>query len=276
MKILVNCTGFIGDILFASSLAQKLKDQQPCTVDYLIHLTQPHLLLKQNPYIDEVYLYECDLSVYDRVVNLHGIDFNYQPAVWYQMQAGIENPTPDFKVYTLPEYDQWAAEAISKLRDGRPVVAVMDGWMEKSYIFTAEQYRAGIDVPNLGYGGSHRNIPYILEKLDPHINLVQVGKHIGFNARLVSNGHDYTAEASVIKHCDAFIGTEGGLANLAFGVGTKTILTGDFVHQLYGWNGVLKQIKEPKLGPVWYGEGHIEISPYASDDEVIDTILDSI
>ena len=33
------------------------------------------------------------------------------------------------------------------------------------------------------------------------------------------------------------------------GVGTKTIITGDYVHQLYGWNGVIRKLKEPKLGP---------------------------
>ena len=276
MKVLINCTGFIGDILFSSSVAKKLKDEQDCQVDYLIHLVQPYYLLKQNPYINEVYLYNCDQTAYDKVINLHSIDFSYPPAVWYQTQAGIQNTSPDFTVYTIPDYDEWAFNEINKIRDERPVVACMDNWQEKTYLFTKEQYVAGIDVPNLGYGGSHRNIAYIVDKLKTHLNLILVGKPPGFDPRGIADGSDYTAEASIIKHCDAFIGAEGGLANLAYGVGTKTIITGDFVHQLYGWNGVLKKIKQPKLGPVWYGEGHIEIDPYATDDEVIKQILKNV
>ncbi len=279
MRFLIKCTGFIGDILFSSSVAEKLKAQHGdmCVVDYLIYLIQPYQLLKQNPFIDNVFLYEHPtLTYYDKVITLHGIDHNYPPAVWYQMQAGVENPSSHFEVYTVPEYDEWAASELAKVRDRRPLVAVMDGWMEKTYIFTEEQYKAGIDVPGLGYGGSHRNIPYILHKLQEHLNLISVGKPIGFNVRTESDPSSYTATASIIKHCDAFIGTEGGLANLAYGVGTKTILTGDYVHQLYGWNGVLEKNNPAKLGPVWYGKGHVEIDPYATDEEVISEILKKV
>jgi hypothetical protein len=81
-----------------------------------------------------------------------------------------------------------------------------------------------------------------------------------------------------MKFCDAFVGTEGGLCNLAAGVGTKTIITGDFVHQLYGWNGVLKKIKEPKLGPIHYflNSNHVELNSYISDEEVIKQIIKNI
>ena len=81
----------------------------------------------------------------------------------------------------------------------------------------------------------------------------------------------------MIKACDWFIGAEGGLANLASGVGTKTIITGDYVHQLYGWNGVIENNQEPKLGPKYYfPEGHYTLDPYLTDEEVIKTIKDII
>jgi hypothetical protein len=272
-RILVNCTGFIGDILFASSVAKKLKNQEDCTIDYLIQLHQPEQLLRQNPHINEVFVQFEPPYQYDRVINLHGQNFNYEPPVWYQMKAGVLDTDPSFDVYTVLEYDAWADEEIKKLREGKPVVACMDGWMEKTYQFTEEQYAAGIDVPNLGYGGKHRNISYIIEQLQEYLTLVNVGKPIDFSARSTTDSSDYTAQASIIKKCDAFIGTEGGLANLACGVGTKTILTGDFVLQLYGWNGSVRKHKQPKLGPIWYKPGHIEIDPYATDDEVIKRIL---
>ena len=58
MKILIKTYGFIGDILFASSIAQKLKEQygNDCIVDYCIGFPQPYKLLKNNPWIDNVYL----------------------------------------------------------------------------------------------------------------------------------------------------------------------------------------------------------------------------
>ena len=62
------------------------------------------------------------------------------------------------------------------------------------------------------------------------------------------------------------------MINLAAGVGTKTIITGDFVHQLYGPNGVIKKIKNPKLGPEFYfpNSGHVSLDPYLLDEEVIE------
>ena len=65
------------------------------------------------------------------------------------------------------------------------------------------------------------------------------------------------------------------LSNLAAGVGTKTIITGDFVHQLYGPNGVLRKIEEPKLGPKYYfpESGHVTLNPFLTDDEVAEQII---
>ncbi len=73
-----------------------------------------------------------------------------------------------------------------------------------------------------------------------------------------------------MKFCDAFVGTDGGLATIAAGVGARTIITGDFNLQLYGWNGVIRKIKEPKLGPIHYfpNEGHVVLDPYLTDEEV--------
>ena len=81
----------------------------------------------------------------------------------------------------------------------------------------------------------------------------------------------YSNTASIIKACDFMIGGESGLINLAAGVGTKTIITGDWVHQLYGWNGCIKKIKEPKLGPEFYfpNDGHISLDPFLTDKEVV-------
>ena len=283
MKVLINCTGFIGDVLFSSSVAKKLKDESKATVvDYLIQLYQPYELLCNDPYIDRVFLFSTDIKDYDKVINLHEIDFNYAPAQYYQMVAGISNPSPEFFVHTNPSFDYVVSENLKPYKNsGKILVAYMSNWEERSFLFTEEDYKRGVDVPNLGYGGKHRDINSILVDLskDDRLVLVPIGMPSGYNVREAdfSNTAEYSMQASFVKCCDYFIGAEGGLCNLAAGVGTTTIITGDFVHQLYGWNGVLRKIEEPKLGPVWYFQDkHYELDPYLTDKEVSKKIIDII
>lgn len=292
--LIVTC-GFFGDILFASSIAEKLKSQLAYdTVDYLIGFPQVQRLLQNNPHIDSVYIsgtpgpYPDISSIatehYSKVFNLQPLNYNKTPCEEYQEFVGIPNTSPDYKVYTQPEYDDIARGYIAELREthNKPVVALMSNWESKTYTFTPEQYSEGIDVPGYGYGGSHRNISYIIEKLSEYITFVEVG--VGPMGQLQSisigdgDSKSLLFEASLIKYCDAFLGTEGGLCNLSAGVGCKTVITGDFVHQLYGWNGCIKQIDVPKLGPRWYflDSNHIELDPYLTDDEIINNVLENI
>jgi hypothetical protein len=291
MKVLINCTGFIGDILFASSVAKQLhrqinpgyNDHNKIVVDYLIHLYQPYELLCNNPFINQVHLFDCDQSVYDTVYNLHEIDFNVQPPKYYQMQCGIKNPTTEFKVYTNKGFDAAVAKSLKPFKDqGVKVIAYLNNWEERSFLFTEEEYKRGIDVPNLGYGGSHRNINWVIEELSKQTNLmlIPVGMPANYNVREAdfNNVAEYSMQASFLKNCDYFIGAEGGLCNLAAGVGTKTIITGDFIHQLYGWNGVIRKVQDPKLGPKHYftSVGHLTLNPYLTDKEVVGEILANI
>ena len=186
--------------------------------------------------------------------------------------------------YTQIKTFDLAVEKISKtFRDqGLKIVAYLSNWEERSFLFTEEEYVRGIDVPNLGYGGSHRNIDWIIEQLNNHagILLIPVGMPPGYNAREAdfNNVAEYSMQASFLKNCDYFIGAEGGLCNLAAGVGIKTIITGDFIHQLYGWNGVLRKIQEPKLGPrkLLTTVAHLTLNPYLTDREVVEQILDNV
>lgn len=291
MKILINCTGYIGDILFASSVAKQLHIQgstqvnssEEVVVEYLIHLYQPYELLCNNPFINKVHLFDCDRTVYDTVYNLHEIDFNIQPPKYYQIQCGIESSTTEFEVYTNKAFDQAVEQSLKPYRDqGLKVIAYLSNWEERSFLFTEEEYIRGIDVPNLGYGGSHRNVNWIIEQLSKQqdLILIPVGMPPGYNAREAdfNNVAEYSMQASFLKNCDYFIGAEGGLCNLAAGVGTKTIITGDFIYQLYGWNGVLRKIREPKLGPENYFTtvAHLTLNPYLTDREVVEQILDNI
>jgi len=276
MKILIKAMGFIGDNLFATSVAKKLKYKHDglCEVDLLLSVAQPFELISMDPHIDNVYL-EMPDKQYDKVFQLGHINRQSTPCEQLQVQCGIENPSPEFKIYTNPTIDKYV-EYYFKNKGNKKLVAWLSNWEERSFLFTEKEYKRGNDVPSLGYGGKHRNIPYIINELgkNNNIQLIEVGKPNGTNQLSTSilTVSEYSLTASVLKHCDYFIGAEGGLANLASGVGTKTILTSDFVHQLYGWNGVIEKCQEPKLGPRHYFEGHIDLDPYLTDDEVVEQI----
>jgi hypothetical protein len=282
--------GYFGDIAFASSIAKKLKlENQFEQVEYLIGYPQMETLMNNNPYIDRVYVSDfpnavpsknIDFSRYDKVIKLSQLSFEIPPAQEFQISAGVKNPDSEYEIYTNSQYDEIAKLAIEELKsNGKKVIAVMANWESKTYSFTESQYEAGIDVPNLGYGGKHRNINYIVSELEKLYNVIYVGYPQEYNQLVTSkieddNQKSILFECSIMKFCDAFIGTEGGLCNLAAGVKTKTIITGDFVHQLYGWNGVLKKLKNPKLGPVHYflKSEHVELNPYISDEDILEQI----
>lgn len=282
MKALIQCVGFIGDNLFASSVPKKLKEQGYTHVDFQLSIAQPLELITLNPSVDNVYLFETpSYSTYDKVFTLQPIHRRETPTIQFQQQCGIEEPTSYYTIYTNQTIDAYVEPLLKEVAQGRKLVAYMSNWVEKTFGFTEEEYVRGIDVPNLGYGGRRRDIESIVNKLSDNDSLyiLPVGMPAGFNQREIAldGVSNYTLTASMIKACDWFIGAEGGLANLAAGVGTKTIITGDYVHQLYGWNGVIEKNKEPKLGPKYYfPEGHYTLDPYLTDEEVINQIINLI
>ena len=291
-KVLVKTYGFFGDIIFASSLAEELK-QEYSLVTFLIGFPQVKSLLLNNPFIDEVivssipsptpFIPNLNLNVYNRVIELSPLFFETPPVVEYKIKNKFKNISPEYKVYTNFEYDNKVQELMTQTLDrSKKTLAFLSNWEEKTFGFTQEEYSKGIDVPNLGYGGRRRNISFILSKLNPHFNLLEVGMKGGTSQQSTSKISDNDTksllfEASILKYCDAFIGAEGGLANIAAGVGTPTIITGDFIHQLYGWNGVIKKLKEPKLGPKYYfNNKHITLDPFISDIEIVEYITKHI
>lgn len=283
-KILIKCIGFIGDNLFASSIAKKLYIENGTNVkiDYLLSIHQPYELIKLNPYINDVFLEILNESIYDEVFNLSPIHRNLTPIEQFQMQCNIKYTDSSFKIYTNNSIDSYVYHHLKEIKKSKKIVCWLSNWEERSFLFTEEQYKIGKDVPNLGYGGSHRNINLIINELNKNENLflIEVGKPNGYNQRNADlfSVSEFTLTASLIKNSDWFIGAEGGLSNLASGIGTNTIITGDFIHQLYGWNGVIEKNKEPKLGPKYYfnEEDHITLNSYLTDMEVVEKINETI
>ena len=296
MKALIKPWGYMGDHLFASGVAKKLKQDGFDVVDIACGVKQVEKLLNLNPYIDNVIttaeptmtpLHGVHISGYDKEFELRETRKDIPPPLQFQMECGVTHPDSKFEIWTDPELDKKVKETYPE-----PYIAVMQlrSWTDKSYGFSVEDYKRGIDVPMKGYGGRLREVPRIVDELAEEFTLIEVGLIPEASTTVVSRtwgtGPDIfrslSWDASVIKNAEFFIGAEGGLANVAAGVRTQTVLTGDFVHQLYGFNGVIRRKSNitgsgsPQLGPrfYWPEDGHVDLNPYLTDDEVIEEMTE--
>jgi hypothetical protein len=285
MKMLVKCNGYIGDHLFATGIAQSSQYTDP--IDYCVQVVQVMDLFNNDPRIGNV-MHISELtdemeSQYDVVYSLPKVDQSFPPPLYFKHFCEIMTNDNGYKIYTSKGLDD--SVRIQLPINGKPNVAIQANWDERSFLFTKEQYAEGINhPPDLGYGGARRDIDKITKGIAPDVNFISVGYPSGTPSDMrqpaggIMSSGIYSTTASIIKACDYMIGGESGLINLAAGVGTKTIITGDFVHQLYGPNGVIKKIQEPKLGPEFYfpdGE-HVSLDPFLTDDEVIEQMREII
>lgn len=285
--VLVICHGYFGDHLFASSIAKKLLDEDASViVDYVVGFPQILPLFLMNPYINEVFFTGAvgpspsfkPTKHYDKIIQLGTVSLLEPPPVEFQKLAGIKNPSPEFTVYTDPMIDaRMEKEFEEAKKSGVPIVAIMNNWEPKAYRFTEEEYRVNDDVPNKGYGGRFRDIPYIIDRLQERFITVFVGTPAGVTqfSETPTNSRTLVEEASVLKQCDYFVGAEGGLANLAGGVGCKTIIGSEFLAMLYGWRGCIRPVGAPALGPHLYfpNQKHSLLNPFLTDQEFADAVI---
>ena len=282
-SILIKVTGFLGDILFSTSVARQLKrEDKSLLIDYQIPLNAPYEILQLDNNINRVFIpnEEVDESSYDKVFTLPPCTQEDPPTIQYQKHCGVKDLDSSYNV----KVPHTAIEVVSAMmkphkQQGKKIVAWQGNWEEKSFRYTEEEYKRGVDVPNLGYGGKRRDINFLISELSRRYLLIKVGFDPGVSQNqigLLTTGI-FTYTAAILSQCDYMVGGESGLINLAAGVGTKTIITGDYVHQLYGWNGVIRKLKEPKLGPEFYFEsGHVSLNPYLTDEEVVEQIKNII
>lgn len=280
MRYQILCQGFIGDILFATSIAKKLHEQDSeAKVDYVVPLGQPMQLMKANPYIQEVYFYSSWTEMdgkyqYDKIIQIPLVNQAEPATIQFQRAAGIHHPSLEFDIYTLPQYDFFAKNILDRLRiPSKPIIGYDVAWKAKAYNTTEEMI-------NRGVGGPHRNIDWILDQLRPYCMLFPIGLPDGVKQQdaVANSAETYALTASLVKFCDMYIGCEGGLSNLAAGVGTKCAITTDFIFQLYGPKGLFRPCANPLMGPATYypNRGHIHLRPWISDEEVAQHLIEAI
>jgi hypothetical protein len=230
---------------------------------------QPKLLLEQNPYIHEVFVATNPSLAYDMVIVMPVGDQAIPMTIKYQQAAGITNPTVNYWVYTLQEYNQMYDALFANRK--KKIIGWQVNWEWKAYQCTPELLAKRIGAP-------HRQIDKVIAELDAYdeFTLIPCGYDrtvSQYDAR-AHDAQSFAKTASLIKQCDWFIGSEGGLTNLSAGVGTKTIYTTDYIMQNYGPNGHIKQIQNPQMGPCVYfpNNGHIALDPCIADADIASTI----
>jgi len=292
IKTLIKTYGFIGDILFASSVAQKLHEQhKDVQVDFCIGFPQPYKLLQNNPYINQVFLSKTKgpkvvlpenvdegsyTYVYEQTESLH----NIQPTILFQRHCNILNTSPEFKVYTDSAFTQGVKYELGIHNPNRlKVVGYVANWQNSTITYTEEEYARGLLNPHSILSHTHtntRNTQYIVDELSKEYLLIPLGYDSSITQYhgALETVADYTNQASIIECCDLVIGQEGGMTNLAAGVGTRCAITTDFMNALYGTRGVMRQLDQVQLGPksLFPNRDHIHFSPYDTDEYIINTI----
>lgn len=297
-KHLLVSHGFLGDNLFISSVAKKLLEENRCEqVEFFTGFPQVAELLLENPYIHAVHvsptvgpelkhiITNYDLSEFEQVFTFVPFSFKIPPAIEAQLKCNITNTSAEFQVWTNKINDDVAIERINKLRALHPnkkVVGWMRNWEQKAFQFTENEYWTAPNHPLTGYGKRNRNISFIINELSKQFIMVPIGVPDTMTqfdtATRLHEYNTFSQDASLLKYCDYFIGTEGGLANLAAAVNCKTILTYEFIWQCYGPRGTVRPFKNgPALGPVHYFDhGHVYLPLYKTDQELIELITNEI
>jgi hypothetical protein len=190
-NILIRCRNIhIGDVIFCSSVAKKLKEKNPnCVVHFDVNYLQPIELLINNPHIDDVF-YKEDANIdYDIIHNIMNDDVStlnpYESTVsQFQHMCGIENLDDTFEVFTNPQLDysiQRSMEELIKIGDWETdlvKIGYQVDWDRKSFLFTEDQYnRAEGGEDGTGYGNGKRNIFDIIKcmELSPKVMLFALG-----------------------------------------------------------------------------------------------------
>ena len=185
---LVITNGYFGDILFESSVAKPLKEQQGFDeIHFCTGFPQMVSFLECNPYINKVWVEgvtaspmppQLITSMYDTVYTFTPFSLLEPPPQEAKRMVGITNPTPEYETYIPPHFDKEAYHHLEAFRNEdphKPIIAVVSNWQPKSFLFTKEEYDRGIDVPYLGYGGKNRDITFIVKELYQHAILINVG-----------------------------------------------------------------------------------------------------
>jgi ADP-heptose:LPS heptosyltransferase len=208
MKIAIISIGFFGDGILAGSFCENLKLNGCDRVDLFIRFPQIYELLKDNPYIDNLYMLPpngINESHYDKVYTWDKAEFGVKPIDTINKHFNLKKLKYDFDL-NVPDI---------KLK-GNPT---------KYNLAFHEDERSTI----LSYGGK-RNMSKIIEGIQDKYNIYFIGKgkHNEYIPNDFINNH-----CAIIKQCDLFFGYPGGMHWIAAGLKVPTITVSEFIMNHY-------------------------------------------
>lgn len=258
-KYLISVTGWLGDSLIASSVAEQLYiENNNILVDYIIGFPQTKYFLESNPYINEVYVennptpypnYQKFIGEYDEIFSLPVNDLKYLPTIKFQKHCNIKFPKKEFYLY----------HSFNKEIFEKPLIGICSTWKDKN-----ENFRNGIEILQK------------LQQLLPKYDFKLLGNNINqFEGANQVDG--YIEMAKIMYNCEYIIGAEGGMTNLASGLKTKTICATDFSNALFGKYGRMYQYEDwyDRITPSAFfpNDGHINLdSSIDTNEKIIETL----
>lgn len=261
-KCLIIVTGWLGDSLFASSIAEKLiKENQFNEIDYLIGFPQTKELLENNPFINKVILsnnlgpypsYNGNEN-YDKIFTLPVNDLIEKPTIKFQKYCGVKNPTDYYNIYTNSKREKQTLELFNKiLFNGKKNIGICSTWKT--------------------INGDLFDPSNLIEKLKTEFNIFKLGMNNISQFDGANHIEEYNIQATLCKYLDWVVGSEGGLTNLAAGIGTNIIYTTDFTYSLFGPKGRMYQYNNPleRIGPKAFfpTKNHIALDQYINYDNI--------
>ena len=279
-KCLIKATGWIGDTFFALSLPQKLKEELGFeVVDFLTYRPQPIRIINANKFVDNIFFNKVeDESQYDEIFEMPIIeDKNVAPTIQFQKSCGLKNLSTEFNLTLEEDVDNLAKLFVNCLPKDKLKIAYQGDWTLRKWNYSIEEYNNG----QTNTQGDCSKIISILEQTNKY-SLINISPYNTANLNLDIRGYDvdpvrYALMASIIKNCDFFIGAEGGMANLASGLGTRCIISTCHMHKKFGFNGEMSKTHEVQLGPevLFPNKGHINLDPCLNEEQVAEKIIEN-
>lgn len=263
MKLLIINIGFLGDSLLAGSLAENCKKNGFERVDLLIGFPQTYQLLKNNPYIDNVFLspnagaypeITIDTSIYDKIYQTEHLRFSEKPLDTFNKNFNLDKLEYNFDLH-IPE--------IEIPNKTKPRLAFQYDWHLRSF----------------SKNNTVRDPQYIVDSISDRFEVFVVGDDTHYNINK-NTSIDFLKHCAIIKESDIFFGYPGGLHWVAGGVKTPSITTSEWVINHYKNNNEFKGNDFNKFKSQWmihtskhFSESHILLEPEISDEEIINYLL---
>ena len=273
MNILIINIGFIGDSLFAASLAENCKKNGYNRVDLLIGFPQTFDLLKLNPYIDNVYQAnvigaypninnfpsECDINAYDGIYSTAHSCFSEKFLDTYNKTLNLKHLEYNFNLY-LPEME-------FEMDNVKPKLAFHTDWDKRSF----------------QKNGKPRDVDFIINNLSKYYDVYRVGANSHFEHDN-NKPYNFLIECGFISKCNLFFGFPGGMHWIAAGAGIKTITTSEHMMKHFKSTGDFKgnTIDDFRnefmlhASHHFTNQEHILLEPELEDQDIINYIISNI